>query len=76
MDRIATIEQRAQAVLGCQVPETLHPLSASALDAFLRDELPVAAFARLFPMANSSYISVTDCILAFIEITKPALAAL
>jgi len=67
MQDILTIDLRAQAVSACGIPEDLHPLSASALTEFLNGQLPTVEFARLFSLANSAYLSATDCILSNLE---------
>ncbi len=76
MDQIAIIAQRTQAVLACDLPATLHPLSANTLEAFLADNMVVEEFARFFSLADSSYIALTSCILAALENAPVIVAAL
>ena len=67
MEQNANFEERRKAVLSCDLPLDLHPVASNSLDAFLEGRLPIEEFARYFSIANSAYISVTDCILAHLE---------
>ena len=67
MDQEIKIEQRQEALLSCDLPADLHPLAANSLEAFLRDDLPLSEFARLFSLANSAYLTVTDCVVAYLQ---------
>ena len=67
MDQTANIERRQNAALSCDLPLDLHPLATNTLESFLDGRMPLEDFARYFSIANSAYISVTDCILAYLE---------
>jgi hypothetical protein len=49
------------------LPEDLHPVSLQYLDAFLLGHISRAQFMRGFPLPNSDYIAVEDCIIAAID---------
>ena len=53
----------------CSLPETLHPLSASALDQLLAHQVAWVEFVRYFTLPNSDYLALADCILAVLTIT-------
>ncbi len=58
------------------LPEHLHPVSRQYLDAFLLGHISRAQFLRGFPLPNSDYLSVEDCIIAAIDTpTEVELAA-
>lgn len=76
MDHLTIIAQRTEAALACQVPEKLHPLSANTLAAFLQNNLSEGEFARLFSMADSAYVALTECILDKANAAEMALALL
>jgi len=67
MEQTLNLAQRRDALSFCDRPLDLHPLAANTMEAFLRDEMPLSEFARLFSLANSAYISITDCILAYLQ---------
>ncbi|GAB5467941.1 MAG: hypothetical protein Kilf2KO_09710 [Rhodospirillales bacterium] len=52
-----------QAIVHC-LPERLHPVSRMFLDYWLRGDFSTAEFLRWFHMPNSSYLEVSQCILA------------
>lgn len=70
MDHLTIIVQRTEAVFACQVPEKLHPLSANTLAAFLENNMSEWEFGRLFSLANSTYVALTECILNHIDAAK------
>ena len=49
------------------LPEDIHPVSRQYLDAFLLGHISRAQFMRGFPLPNSDYIAVEDCIIAAID---------
>ncbi len=58
------------------LPEHLHPVSTQYLAAFLLGHISRAQFLRGFPLPNSDYLSVEDCIIAAIDTpTEAELAA-
>jgi hypothetical protein len=58
------------------LPEHLHPVSRQYLDAFLLGHISRAQFLRGFPLPNSDYLPVEDCIIAAIDTaTEAELAA-
>jgi hypothetical protein len=48
-------------------PEHLHPISRQYLDAFFLGHISRAQFLRGFPLPNSDYLPVEDCIIAAID---------
>jgi hypothetical protein len=49
------------------LPEHLHSVSRQFLDAFLLGHISRAQFLRGFPLPNSDYLPVEDCIIAAID---------
>jgi hypothetical protein len=49
------------------LPDYLHPVSRQYLDAFLLGHISRAQFLRGFPLPNSEYLPVEDCIIAAID---------
>ena len=54
------------------LPEHLHPVSRQYLDAFLLGHVSRAQFLRAFPLPNSDYLPVEDCIIAAIDTSTEA----
>jgi hypothetical protein len=54
------------------LPEYLHPVSRQYLDAFLLGQVSRAQFLRAFPLPNSDYLLVEDCIIAAIDMPADA----
>jgi hypothetical protein len=54
------------------LPEHLHPVSRQYLDAFLLGHISRAQFLRGFPLPNSDYLPVEDCIIAAIDTASEA----
>ena len=49
------------AMVACQFPERLHPVSQLFLDLFLRGRLTTPEFLRFFSLPNSDYLPLAEC---------------
>lgn len=49
------------AMIVCQFPERLHPVSQLLLDHFISGEISTPEFLRFFSLPNSDYIPLAQC---------------
>lgn len=72
MENLAHFTDRTELAIACDIPTELHPLSASALELFLANDLSWQEFARYFTLPNSAYIPAMECIQSFVNVVKIA----
>lgn len=48
--------------LHCELPQSLHPVSESFLEAYLQGRMAQDVFQRFFSLPNSDYIPLAQCV--------------
>jgi len=51
------------AMILCEFPLRLHPVSQSLLDSFIAGSISTPEFLRFFSLPNSEYIPLAECFL-------------
>ena len=51
------------AMIVCEFPLRLHPVSQSLLDSFIAGSISTPEFLRFFSLPNSEYIPLAECFL-------------
>ena len=67
MEMTLYLELVRAAVLSCELPNNLHPLSERVLDLFQNGLVSEHTFRFYFHMWDSTYYSFTECILDSVE---------